>query len=216
MAKTRDCSLVILGDSYSTFKGCVPDGHFIYYPKDGIDDVVCADDTWWRQLIARRSLRLLINDSFSGSTISTRVRENHTVADAFVSRMKATLSENGVGGEQPELILIFGGTNDSWIDNEIGVPQYSGWSEEDLKKVLPAYCFLLDYVTRCNPAATVVGIINSDIKPAIQDGIEESCRHYGVPSLRIHDVSKIGGHPDGPGMTRIAEQLDAFLDQINK
>ena len=214
MKKTRNCSLVILGDSYSTFEGCIPEGHYVYYPNPDIPDVACADDTWWRQLIARRNLRLLINDSFSGSTVSLRVRENHTQADAFVSRMKRTLSEDGIGGEKPELILIFGGTNDSWIDNEVGAAQYADWSDEDLKQVLPAYCRLLDYVTGCNPQAVIVGIVNSDIKPEIQSGIEEACRHYGAASLRISEVSKINGHPDGQGMRRIAEQLDDFLNTV--
>jgi len=214
MKTTRNCSLVILGDSYSTFEGCIPEGNYVYYPNPDIPDVACADDTWWRQLIARRNLRLLMNDSFSGSTVSTRVRENHTVADAFVSRMKNTLSAGGTGGEKPELILIFGGTNDSWIDNEVGSVQYGGWSEADLKQVLPAFCSLLDYVIRCNPQAAVVGIVNSDIKPEIQSGIEEACAHYGAASLRIRNISKINGHPDGLGMRQIAEQIDDFLNTV--
>jgi len=213
--KTRNCTLTLLGDSYTTFKGHIPEGHFIYYPIETIPDVASAEDTWWAQLIARRGLKLLMNDSWSGSTISTRVREGHSLDEAFVNRMKVTLSEKGIGGEMPELILIFGGTNDSWIDNEIGGQQYSDWSDEDLKKVIPAYCRILDYVLACNPRATVVGVINSDIKPEIQDGIEEACRHYGVPGLRIHDVSKINGHPDKLGMTQIADQIDAFLDSLN-
>ena len=211
MKRTRDCSLVILGDSYSTFAGHVPEGHNIYYPHVEIPDVAAVEDTWWRQLIARRNLRLLVNDSFSGSTISTRVRENHTPMDAFVNRIHKTLSESGIDGEKPELILIFGGTNDSWIDNEIGCLQHSGWTEETMKQVLPAFCRLLDDVLRWNPDAAVVSMINCDIKTEIQDGMEAACRHYGVPALRLHDVSKKNGHPDKLGMAQIAQQLDDFL-----
>jgi len=209
--KTRGCSAVILGDSYSTFAGCIPEGHFVYYPREGIADVRSPEDTWWHQLAAMRGLRILVNDSFSGSAVALRVREGHMPADSFVSRMKVTLSEKGVNGGKPELILIFGGTNDSWIDNEVGQPQYEGWTREDLQRVLPAYCHLLDYVTRNNPQAVVVGVINCDIKPAIQDGMEEVCRHYGASAVRLENVSKISGHPDRVGMMQIARQIDAAL-----
>ena len=47
----RNCTLSILGDSYSTFEGQVPAGNYIFYPYADIHDVVCPADTWWYQLI---------------------------------------------------------------------------------------------------------------------------------------------------------------------
>lgn len=211
MHPEKQSTVTILGDSYSTFAGGVPEGNYLYYPNSAIPDVATMEDTWWRLLIQRRNLRLLVNDSSSGTTISARVRPNHTLADAFISRMKRCLSRAGVNGETPNLILIFGATNDSWIDNPIGQLQFENWSDEDLKAVLPAYCHLLDYVTAQNPQAQVVGVINCDLKPEIQQGIAAACQHYGALPVQLHDLSKINGHPDRLGMQQICDQIDEAL-----
>ena len=204
--------VTILGDSYSTFAGCLPEGNYVYYPREGIEDVKNAEDTWWRQLIKRRNLELLVNDSSSGTTVSTRVREQHKIEDAFINRMKHSLSSAGVNGKLPDLVLIFGATNDSWIDNEVGEVQCGNWSEEDLKRVLPACCYLLDYVKSNNPDAQIAYIINCDLKEEIQQGIADACAHYDVLSIQLHDISKVMGHPDALGMRQICDQVNAALD----
>lgn len=203
--------VTILGDSYSTFAGCVPEGNYLYYPNAGIPEIKSPADTWWSLLTTRRGMRLLVNDSSSGTTVSARVRPEHKPSDAFIHRMKNTLSDRGVCGEKPDVILLFGATNDSWIDNEVGALQFADWTEADLCRVLPAYCYMLDYVTAHNPQARIVGIINTDLKEAIQCGIAQACAHYGVASVQLHDISKINGHPDAMGMRQICAQVDAAL-----
>lgn len=203
----------ILGDSYSTFSGCIPEGNYVYYPHEGIENVKSAEDTWWYQLLERRGLHLLINDSSSGTTVSNRVREHHTVKDSFINRMKRSLSDDGINGEKPGLILLFGGTNDCWIDNDVGTLQFSDWTEESLFSVLPAYCYMLDYVKKNNPNARIVGVINCDLKAEIMQGMAAACRHYGVQSVQLHDIHKVNKHPDQLGMRQICDQLDAALDE---
>ena len=92
-------TLAILGDSYSTFEGWLPEGNYIYYPNENVPDMTRAEDTWWQLLIAKRGFRLLINDSSSGTTVSTSVRPEHVITDAFIMRMKNSLSAAGVNGE---------------------------------------------------------------------------------------------------------------------
>ena len=210
-ASLRGCTLTILGDSYSTFAGEMPEGCYIFYPFDGIDDVTSVMDTWWYQLIQRREMRLLINDSSSGTTVSTSVREQHRLEDAFVMRMQKSLSAEGIHGEKPDCVLLFGGTNDDWLDVPLGTLQYEGWTEESLRQILPAYCYMLDYTLKNNPDAAVYAIVNTDMKPAVTQGIRDACAHYGVPCIVLHDISKQCGHPDRLGMRQIAEQVDAAL-----
>ena len=206
-------SVTILGDSYSTFKDCLPEGNYVYYPREGIENVKSPEDTWWHQLIEKRQMELLLNDSSSGTTVSTRVREQHKTADAFICRMKKSLSKRGVDGKKPDLILLFGGTNDSWIGNEAGELQFKNWSEDDLKRVLPAYCYMLDYVKKHNPKAQIVSVINCDLREDIMTGIAAACAHYDVTSVQLHDISKITGHPDAKGMQQICDQVDAALGE---
>ena len=67
--------------------------------------------------------------------------------------------------EDVDLVVVFGGTNDSWIDAPIGALQYSDWTDADLKCVLPAFCYLIAKVKRL--VADVWVILNADLKPEI-------------------------------------------------
>ena len=117
-------------------------------------------------------------------------------------------------GEKPELILILGGTNDSWIGNEAGELQFEGWSDESMKETLPAACYMLDYITRHNPNAAILFILNSDLRPEIAEGLVAACAHYGVALVRLEDISKQCGHPDVEGMKQIAAQVGRALDAL--
>lgn len=215
MKTTRNCSLVLLGDSYTTFAGYIPEGNTVYYPRLAmVPDVTDVEMTWWKQLMQMRRLRLLCNESSSGTTISTRVREVHTPKDAFIGRMKRVLGPDGVNGEKPELILILGGTNDSALGNEAGALQFEGWTDETLLQVLPAACYMLDYITANNPDAAILFILNTDLREDIADGLAAACRHYGVNILWLHDISKKNGHPDVEGMKQIAYQTDLALNEL--
>ena len=207
---SRQKNLIILGDSYSTFAGFLPEDNFIYYPNKEFD-VERMVDTWWGQLMERKNLHLLVNESSSGTTISAHGRPHHTEKDPFISRMKRSLSREGVNGEKADLILICGGTNDSWIDNEIGQLQFADWTKDDLLAVLPAFCYLLDYVKTENPDAEIVGIINCDLKPEIMEGMMAACAHYGVTGVQLANIHKKNGHPDKLGMTQICDQVEAVL-----
>ena len=215
MKATRDCTLTLLGDSYTTFKGCIPEENYVYYPHVNVPDMQRAEDTWWRLLMGMRNLRLLVNDSSSGTTVSTSVRPHHKIDDAFVMRMKNSLSAAGVNGEKPDCILLFGGTNDGWTDVPVGEVQYENWTEEDLKRFLPAFCYMLCYVTSQNPDAAVAAIVNTDLAEGMPQGMQAACAHYGVHCILLRDISKSHGHPDCEGMRQVARQVNDALDRID-
>lgn len=214
MSITQNASLVLLGDSYTTFAGHLPEENYVYYPNASVPEVTDVEMTWWKQLIHMRGLRLLCNESSSGTTISTRVRETHTANDAFINRMKRVLGPEGVNGEKPEVVLILGGTNDSWIGNEAGELQFENWTDETLPQVLPAACYMLDYITTHNPNAAILFILNSELREEITEGLASACAHYGVKVLRLKDISKQNGHPDILGMQQIARQVDQALNEL--
>lgn len=207
----ENCTVAILGDSYSTFRGFIPEERECYYPSpERVDDVLVVEDTWWHQLFAKRNMNLLFNDSWSGSTVCKHVRDCHPPESAFVYRMKETLSPTE---ETPVCIFLFGGTNDSWLGREIGSIQYQDWAEHDLRQVLPAYCYMLDYVCKSNPDAAVFCILNTQLKPEIHEGILTACEHYGAVAVELHNINKKSGHPSRLGMQQIAQQIDEVLDQ---
>ena len=215
MKRIEDCTVVILGDSYSTFRGYIPDGRECYYPTpERVADVLTVEDTWWHQLFTKRNMTLLFNDSWSGSTVCTTVRDCHPPESAFIERMKQSLSAGKAGEKSPECIFLFGATNDSWLNREVGSVMYEKWTEENLKHVLPAYCYMLDYVTRNNQNASIFCVLNTQLSPLIYQGILKACEYYGVAAIVLQDIDKQCGHPTRLGMKQIAHQIDVALESL--
>ena len=129
-------TFAILGDSYSTFEGWVPEGNNIYYPRpESVADVLTVEQTWWHQLMTRFGMTLVLNDSFSGATVCTQVRDKHTRSACYVERVKRSLSATEGA---PAYIFVFGGTNDNWLERVHGKVKFGRWNEEDLKQAVPA------------------------------------------------------------------------------
>ena len=203
----------ILGDSYSTFSGFIPEGNRCYYPRpEDVDDVLRVEQTWWYQLMTKRNLRLLVNESYSGATVCEDVREGYPEDSSFTKRAIRAFSEKTE--EKPNFIFLFGCTNDSWFDRTIGSNQYENWTDADLQQVLPAYCNTIHSLKTANPEATIVAIINTDLKEEIQNGMLLACEYYDIAKVVLSDISKQSGHPDALGMTQIAQQVEAVLETL--
>ncbi len=202
------CTLTILGDSYSTFAGHNPDGYDVWYPNEGAG-VDTVEKTWWRLLIARHGMTLLHNNSWSGSTVCTNVREEHPVDAAFVNRVDLALS----GEHKPDLFILFGGTNDSWTNCAQGRNMADGFNAETDRAILPAFCHILADLKRLTPKTHVLCIVNTELQEDIAPGLEEACRMHGAQCLLLHDIDKIWGHPTALGMAQIADQVSAALEE---
>lgn len=202
-----DASFGILGDSYSTFRGYIPQGNSGYYPSKEVDDVLEVAHTWWHQLMTKHNMKLLVNDSYSGATVCTNTRDGQPFSSAFTERAKRSFS----GDIKPDYIFLFGCTNDSWLDRTVGEPKFVDRREEDLFNVLPAYCFCLEYLTKHNPQTKVVAMINTGLKPEIAAGMLAAANHYGATVVALEDIDKQHGHPSALGMRQIAAQLEAAL-----
>ena len=202
------CSFGILGDSYSTFQGYIPENYIYYYPApERVDDVLAVEDTWWHILMRQNDLQLVRNNSYSGSTVCTHVRENHPKSGSFVARAKDYFS----GDVHMDYIFVFGGTNDSWLDRTAGQLQFSDWTEEDLMQFIPAYCNVLDHITKHNPTSKVIAVVNTGLHREIHNGIMDAAIHYGVTVVVLGDIDKQNGHPSALGMRQIAEQIAPAL-----
>ena len=206
-------TLSILGDSYSTFRGWIPEGNSCYYPNpQSVDDVLRVEQTWWNRMISRNGMRLLCNESYSGATVCTQTREGQPLESSFTVRahyLKFFTDEDGNG---PELIILFGCTNDSWLDRTVGQVKFENRAAEDLRAVLPAYCETLEVLRQENPGAKVVCVINTDLKAEISRGILAAAAHYGAAAVELENIDKQNGHPSALGMAQIADQIQAALD----
>lgn len=194
----------ILGDSYSTFEGFIPKGNAVWYTrhtKADRTDVGDVKQTWWWQLIDKGGFVLGKNDSYSGATISYQGYNGDDYADrSFITRV-ADLGS-------PDVLLIFGGTNDSWAGVEVGEYNYSSYMlGEELYKFRPAMSRLLQDAINHYPGTSIYVIINSELRDDITDSMKEICNHYSVPYILLHDIAKTAGHPSQEGMKAIADQV---------
>ena len=211
-------TVAILGDSYSTFEGRIPEGYACwYYPVTQGNDVSSADQTWWSRLIAMKGYRLLLNSSYSGATICNRGYRGDDYSDrSYITRMKTDfIGEDGKfgrAGASPDILLIFGGTNDDWAGAPMGVPTAKkDLPAADMYQCLPAASYMLSYLTEKLPKTRIIVVVNCDLSETFTKGIQEVAKMYGVESILLHDIDKQRNHPSVKGMSQIAEQISAIL-----
>jgi hypothetical protein len=193
-----------------------PDTNIVWYfdPAKTINtDVTHVRQTWWHQFIKKNGYRLCMNNSYSGATIcnSGYKKGNPDYTDythrSFVTRM------NNLGC--PDIIFIFGGTNDAWAGSPIGEYKYEGWTQKDLFSFRPAMACLLEKMIDYYPIVEIVFLLNDDLKEEIDESVRTICTHYGVKWIEFEGIDKINGHPSVKGMKQISEQLKAFFNREN-
>lgn len=197
----------ILGDSYSTFQDYVlPDTNYVWYPlHDGNkNDVTKVEETWWHLLLNDMGYQLEQNNSFSGSTIGY-----HGYGDEDYS-LRSFINRSKYLG-CPDIILIFGGTNDSWSGTKVGEYKFDKWTKEELWTYRPALAKMLDFMKKRYVNTEIYFILNSELRDEITESTIVLCKHYDVPVIVLHDIDKQAGHPSIVGMKQIASQVAEYL-----
>ena len=206
-------NMFIMGDSYSTYEGYMPEGYAPYYgdtmPKGW--GLCSVDDTWWRQVAKRCGYNILVNDSWSGSTICNSIRPTDPKEYTFVRRIDKYIAEGFFIDNEVDTFFIFGGTNDSWRDCPIGECKHADFTDADLDYALPAFCYLVTKIQSQKNIKRIVAIINSELKPEITNGLIDACKHYQIEYVALSDIEKYSGHPTKLGMTQICEQIESVI-----
>lgn len=202
----------ILGDSYSTFEDFVtPSSNELwYYAKNDTSktDVNRVQDTWWWQFVHDNGMKLEINNSYSGATIGYGGYDgNDYSARSFLRRMY------NIGS--PDILLVFGATNDSWSGEQVGEYKYCDWTWGDFYNFRPAMAYMVNWIKLHHPNVRVYYIINSDLRKDITESMKVICRHYGVPYIQLENIDKKNGHPTVKGMKAIAEQVGDVVNKQN-
>ena len=198
-------NILIIGDSYSTFNGYIPDGYKTYYPALDVESV---EDTWWIKFLKETNSNLVHNNSWSGSTICyTGYAGDCSQTSSFICRYRK-LKECGFFKENEiDTLFVFGGTNDSWANAPLGNLQFDGWAEKDLFEALPAICYFMWTLKNDLPNAKIVFLINCDIKSEISEGMKTAGRYFNVETIEFQNLDKENGHPTSKGMAQISEQV---------
>ena len=201
-AQTKSVS--VLGDSYSTFEGFItPRTNLTWYyatPDLKNTDVSDVKQTWWHRVVTERGWRLCTNNSYSGSTICNRGYRGEDYSDrSFLTRM------DNLGC--PDIIFIFGATNDSWSGAPAGEYKDDKATPEELYTFRPAMARMLSYMKDRYPSTEIYFLLNDGLREDISTSVKTICGHYGVRCIELKGIDKQSGHPTVKGHGQIAEQV---------
>ena len=193
----------ILGDSISTYKGYVPDGYSCFYPYPTAD-LGDANQTWWMQVINNLGMKLLKNNSYSGTCVSSGTGQNSTVED---SRLKELL----FGTQAPDIIIIFMGSNDC------------GSAYVKLETFKSSYKVMLDKIQALCPNSEIYimtlppsKLYTESDRVEYNKVIRDYANEYKLPLIEMNDAYNgqncsdflvDSAHQNFAGMTKIAQAV---------
>ena len=236
--KYKNKRVSILGDSISTFgspSATNENGTYCYsyyptatcrYSEDGNDSIAFdVQNTWWMRLINRLGAQLGINESWRGTRVTG------TDASTFNNQTRINhLGENGT----PNLILVYGGTNDAGGSVTIGTfngGDYSDYNTAekiaalDVSTFANAYKAMLIRLMFTYPTAEIVCILPTFTTSyyTIQhlddyvEVIKEACDFFGIKwiDVRVSDINIFnkttylvdGIHPNANGMKLLSDKI---------
>ena len=212
----------ILGDSYSTYYGYLRpytnkswySTYTTQYYSD--NDVTTVEQTWWYKFITAGDYLLERNNSYSGTTMVNGCLPDMDVTTSFISR--------ALDLGDPDIIFIFGGTNDWWNNNSfsLGEYKYSDWTDDEKAQFRPGFAYLLNLVKTTYAGKEIYFILNDLISDSaggssstsnVRTSIKTICEHYDIPIIELENIAKGSYHPTEAGMTSIATQVASFLDE---
>ena len=208
----------LIGDSISTFAGWLPEGYVAFYPNSasGIQEV---EQTYWHRL--RYDLMpdavLDRNLAFSATRVAKIGTDDNYDLNDFVTRV------DQVGFDDPDIVLIHGGTNDRRASTSAHAPLGDYGYDKPLEE-LDRYCFRSSYVCLVrkimekHPGVKIVCIIgdtlNTEKYQDLADSIKAIADHYGFPTVSFTYAleSADGVHPSLYGAEYMADRIFEVLE----
>ncbi len=203
--------LGIMGDSISTFKGIIPSDHRTYYPKSDCD-VTAWTMTYWGLLATRYwKCELDVNTSWSGSCVAADPRTGSSYRKPFVDRVN--LFQN------PDVIILFGGTNDINTKNGVGLGEFNYDKPLDQMdtycRFRDAFIFVIRSLQKNYPTAKIICIIGTDVTGDYGASVETIAKHYNLPYVDFRGEKNVAGkvtiyvgsHPDAAGHAYKARKI---------
>ena len=208
--------VTVIGDSISAYSGTSI--YAGYYPAHGVDSV---DKMWWKIAIDAIGGELACDAAWSGSAVAGSGN------DAMSSNHRLNKERLGTN---PDLFLICAGTNDGRGNKPLGEFTYD-FTSVDRTKFRPAFAYMLNWLQTNYPEAKILVIVNTDVDKLLgttdehweqyATSMETIAAHYGIASMRIHDVEKgvesyaqspsgkVQVHPTAAGMVTFGNQVAA-------
>ena len=196
----------VIGDSISSFSGIIPNGYKAYYPKSDCD-VDKWTKTYWGILINEYwNAELDVNCSWSGGCIAPGV-SGKTEGSDFVTRCTDFVN--------PDVILLFGGTNDAIESNGVALGDYSydlPFGSLNINcRFRDSYIAVIKAIQANYPQAKIIIILGDHVTGEYATSVEEIAKHYAIPYVDFRGDSNVtkysGSHPNYNGMKYMAKKI---------
>ena len=225
----------IMGDSISTFAGYTPvnDGfnlaHRNRYPQSNLS--MDVNETWWMQVLTELDAKLGINDSWAGSKVNNTSDTNSGDKGPDAAMASLTRIQNLGANGTPDVILVFGGTNDRGSTlgsfDAAAAPAVEDVDLESYKwdNFVDAYVAMITRMMHFYPDAEIVAMMPYMPNAASMNvEIAKICDHYGI---EYTDLMECGIqittehlpddlHPNAAGFDYITDAvLDVLLNDVD-
>lgn len=211
---TQPIKIALIGDSITTWQGYTPYPNNYQYPKAKYTDLTSVEQSYWWKLIYEKmpSAELDVNTSYTGTCIQEHNSKGHP-GYCFLRRYDDM--------EDPDVVLINGGTNDSRsYELPVGSHNFDLSLEElDEYQFAQAYDKLIRLIRRDYPKAKIMIIIGDAMQsyPKYRDVAIELASHYNLPYAMVmfadRNASTYDGvHPNAKGMQEMADQIWEWLE----
>jgi lysophospholipase L1-like esterase len=222
----------ILGDSISTFEGYSEPADAVYYdtPHKLASGILTRSDTWWGQVIKHLGGELLVNNSFSGSTVCWHPLyeiPSYACSDERTSSL-------GREGLSPDVIMVYIGTNDWGSGTRVFADERFGTIENETTLFMSAYRIMLEKIKANYPNAEIwcftLAISKCTARPTFSfpyyyggrniteycEAIRACAREFGCRVIDLYDKAEPYDtidcfHPTAEGMKTIA---DAVIGEV--
>jgi len=211
----------VIGDSISTFEGWIPEGYVAYYPNSS-SDIKTVEQTYWHRLIYDLMPDAILdrNISFSATRVAKIGAEDKYDNNDFITRLES------MGFDDPDIVLIHGGTNDRRKSLPTHVPlgefDYDTPVESlDRMSFRPSYICLVRKIMTLYPGVKIVCLVgdtlNTEKYMALADSIREIAAHYGLPVVDFSYAIETadGVHPSAGGASYMADRIFDILEKEN-
>lgn len=203
-----DDKIGIIGDSYSSFSNWNGD-YPAYYPSS---QGLSVEQMWYHRLSKSTGVNIEYISAETGSSIcNTGYNDN---INSFMKRMRKDFNNFN---HPCDTIFIEGGLNDWWSNSPTGSMDniYPVWSNEDLKQVYPALCYLLFYLHQQKPNVKLIflfmdiGVISDEWK----ENFRTICKLYNCKFVecKIDSSYLVANHPNARGQMFIAGYANKAL-----
>jgi lysophospholipase L1-like esterase len=218
----------ILGDSISTFEGVSEPKDAVYYDTSHklTSGVTNINATWWGQVIESLEGELLVNNSFSGSTVCWHPlyeAQTYGCSDERTSSL-------GKNGKNHDGIMVYMGTNDWGCGTRILYNEKYDCVENNPGLFAAAYRIMLEKLRKNYPEAEIWCFTLSVTRWSKYDNfkfpycyggihmseycnaIRESAEKFGCRVIDLYQCGKAydtidAFHPNADGMKTIAETV---------